>query len=214
MENLKKAIVAEISARYTYKPPCKEDKAAGLDKNLYLCGRAADRPYKGTKLQQKEKMAYYLAKGRAVAIARELAKIAAAEAAPDTLNNTIIIKIDWTRSRTWGATAKAADNFGNVSDVASGCGYDKASTALAGVLNQHLSILKRMYAAKDKAIAAGRKPGEPHGNTDVLGYGAGYGVLPYFEGGVGISSHVEVLKRLGYVVTWGNDVVVIAEATK
>lgn len=34
----------------------------------------------------------------------------------------------------------------------------------------------------------------------VLGYGSGYSVLPYFEGGVGMSSLLDLFKRGGYSV--------------
>ena len=35
---------------------------------------------------------------------------------------------------------------------------------------------------------------------DLLGYGSGYGVLPYFEGGVGVSSLLYIFKKLVYKV--------------
>ena len=31
-----------------------------------------------------------------------------------------------------------------------------------------------------------------------MGYGSGYGVIPKFESGVGVSCHERILKRLGF----------------
>jgi hypothetical protein len=90
-----------------------------------------------------------------------------------------------------------------VSDVASGCGYDKQSTATAGVLNQHQTILKRLYAARDAEMT-----GE---NRAVLGYGSGYGLPPYFEGGVGVSCHVKILEKIGFSAPYSNDVLMVTE---
>lgn len=210
MENLKNAITAEIEKRYAitaadFTKQTTDGREEHEPRAYRLIGRGWNaKPYIGTPEQIEKKIRAAVGKTKAAQMSKEMAKISAAEAAPDTLNNTIIIKVDWTRSRTWGYTAKASDNFGHVSDVASGCGYDKASTATAGVLNQILPILKRLYLAKDKEAAKA--------NHEALGYGSGYGVLPYFEGGVGVSCHVDILKRLGYSVTWGNiDVIVISE---
>ena len=171
--------------------------------------------YKGTPDQVRAKVIKMLEREAAARIKEKLAKIAAT--APmdyDRLPNPVIARIDWTRSRTWGYTAKASDNYGNVSGVASGCGYDKASAALADVLNANPYILRRLYAAADKAIAAentGSVPGVGGEYVKAIGYGAGYSVLPYFEGGVGVSCHVRILEGLGYSVTWSGDVIVIGE---
>ncbi len=35
-------------------------------------------------------------------------------------------------------------------------------------------------------------------NSDCLGYGAGYGILPAFEGGVGFDCHRSIMKKLGF----------------
>lgn len=205
MKNLVRAVEQEIEKRYAITADDFVKQGENTEPRAYrLIGRAWNaKPYKGTTEQIEKKIRAAIEKQKSAQIHKQMAKIAAAESAPDTLNNAVIIKIDWTRSRTWGRTAKAEDNFGNVSDVASGCGYDKASTALAGVLNKHLPILKKMYAEKDKKIGKA--------NHDALGYGSGYGVLPYFEGGVGVSCHVQILRGLGYTVTEGNDVVVVSE---
>lgn len=203
MENLIKelkdtsaATLAERIARYDADP-------TGNDGRLIM-GRA--KPYAGTPEQQRAKVVKKLQREVEVELSRKLAKVEDAKRdGSEGLPNPVIIRIDWTRNRTWGATAKASDNYGHVSDVASGCGYDKASTALAGVLNQIPQIMYRLYREADKAIKTGTK------YRQAIGYGSGYSVLPYFEGGVGVSSHVQILERLGYKVAWSGDVVVITE---
>ena len=50
-----------------------------------------------------------------------------------------------------------------------------------------------LYQAKEKALADGK----PDNNRACIAYGAGYGVLPYFEGGVGMSSFEAVFNACG-----------------
>ena len=38
-------------------------------------------------------------------------------------------------------------------------------------------------------------------NHKVLGYGSGYGILPYFEHGVGVSSFYTIFDNLGLKLT-------------
>ena len=80
-----------------------------------------------------------------------------------------------------------------------GWGYDKLSTALAEVLNQYQPLMKTMYKyIDDKMFEEGSLTINNH---KVLGYGAGYGILPYFESGVGVSSFYEIFDNLGLKLT-------------
>jgi hypothetical protein len=99
----------------------------------------------------------------------------------------LVITVTYSKNRTWGYCPKAEDNFGNESPRITGCGYCKLSTATADVLNKNLFILKKLYEKKDKNIKKR--------NHDILGYGSGYGLLPSFEGGVGINSHLFILEK-------------------
>lgn len=45
-----------------------------------------------------------------------------------------------------------------------------------------------LYVAKNKKA--------DQTSREVLGYGSGYGILPYFEGGVGIESHRRIFEGL------------------
>ena len=104
----------------------------------------------------------------------------------------INISVEWHKSRTWGncPRVEVRTNDGYYTGSASGCGYDKESAAVAQALNQSASVLKALYDMKEQNI-------EKHSH-DVLGYGSGYGIRPYFEGGVGISCFRSIFERLGY----------------
>lgn len=112
----------------------------------------------------------------------------------------IYLEIEWSTGGAYGWQSYC--DFGRVtfedgtsrqiesSHKTTGCGYDKLSTTVAGCLNECLKPLllqnrRRYLLAKNK----GRAP-----------YGADFGTrgwMPYFDGGVGVSSTIQVLKFLG-----------------
>jgi hypothetical protein len=119
-------------------------------------------------------------------------KIDLVNSASDNLERSIIINIVFSKSRTWGYCPVAEDNFGNYAGSITGCGYDKESTASAKILNCHNLILKRMYKLKNDNIDIK--------NGELFGYGSGYSLLPFFEGGVGIDCHIRILEKLDFKV--------------
>lgn len=138
--------------------------------------------------------------------AATLAKLDRIAAAPDL--NFISISVDWVRSRTWGynPTAEIRTNAGTFTGRASGCGYDKESAAIAEALNQCDSVLKVLYTLKENGLRAGQTDESKtascgRSNGDICGYGAGYGAVPYFEGGVGASCFWSILKKCGFSTT-------------
>lgn len=106
----------------------------------------------------------------------------------------ITITVDWKRSKTWGMNPNAESfvyGLGTLkSGSVSGCGYDKLSTAVANVLNQIPQFLQLMYVVKNKNCKKS--------NRECLGYGSGYGILPAFEGGVGVSCYDRIFTNIGY----------------
>lgn len=100
-----------------------------------------------------------------------------------------IITVEWKKSYMWGSNPRAYTNAGFESNSIGGCGYDKLSTATSQALNSNKSLLKLLYEKKNDNI--------DKSNHELLGYGSGYGIMPYFEGGVGISSHQRIIKGLG-----------------
>ena len=84
-----------------------------------------------------------------------------------------------------------------------GWGYDKLSSAIAEVLNQYKPLMKLMYNyIDDKMFEEGSLTINNH---KVLGYGSGYGILPYFESGVGVSSFYTIFDNLGLKLTQVTD---------
>lgn len=135
----------------------------------------------------------------------------------------IELSIEWIRSSTWGynphCNARIFTNQGieEYNGTASGCGYDKASASIASALNQCKLIKKRMYEIKENYIknhteqkekinctCGGCIDSEKISNHDIFGYGSGYYSLPYFEGGVGVSSLCTVIENLGFKKTFEN----------
>ena len=130
---------------------------------------------------------------------KELDKIDSVAAAPDFVS--FKVSIEWTKSRTWGYNPKAEARVKTTkgferfeSSRIGGCGYDKRSAAFAEALNQSESVKKLLYKIKNKAV---NKNKSLH---DALGYGLGYGELPYFEGGVGCDCFTKFFRDNGFKV--------------
>lgn len=124
---------------------------------------------------------------------KKIDQLKTAETAPEL--QYIYINVEWSKSRTWGAIphAEIRTNAGIYTGTAGGCGYDKESAAVAEALNKSPEIMRVLYELKEK------HPTTPH--RDLFGYGSGYGELPYFEGGVGVSCFESILNQCGYTLT-------------
>lgn len=116
----------------------------------------------------------------------------------------IEISVEWHKSRLWGYNPVAdvrvwgADTYAHETGAASGCGYDKESTAVGEALNKILSMRKLLCDIKERAMDAGVSADATHSNAPFIAYGAGYGSIPYFEGGVGFSCFDNILTSAGY----------------
>ena len=108
----------------------------------------------------------------------------------------ILLWVDWKESRTWGKNPHVELIVGNkvYRGTATGCGYDKESAAIAEALNAYPGALKILYETKNAALAGD----ESISNENAIGYGAGYGALPYYEPGVGVNTLVAILEKCGY----------------
>ena len=106
--------------------------------------------------------------------------------------NGCTIHIDWRKGGMGANQAKATlSGCGYIEgNRTGGCGYDKESTAMASVLNECYPLMKLLYEYRNNHLD-GR-------NHEVFGYGSGYNkVLPYFEGGVGVSSFYKIFETIG-----------------
>ena len=129
---------------------------------------------------------------------KDIKKLETIAQASDDITS-INISINWIRSSMWGYNPRATitTNKGTITEgKASGCGYDKESTSIANALNKNNDILKLLYVAKNKKMTL-----KNNNNHNLLGYGSGYGVFPYFEGGVGASSLMNIFRKLKYNVS-------------
>lgn len=125
-------------------------------------------------------------------LAQNMQQLDAAEAAPDV--KSIAIHVEWKRSTTWGYNPHASvivNQANRYTGSASGCGYDKRTAAIAEAANKSAVLQRMLYTLKEKALESGEK----------MPYGAGSGVIPYFEGGVGMSSYRELFRRCGLRIT-------------
>lgn len=135
--------------------------------------------------------------------AAKLAKLDRVANAPDL--TFISVSVDWVRSSTWGYNphVEVRTNTGTYTGTASGCGYDKESAAIAEAFNKCDSILKALYQLKENGLRAGKTDKSKStcsgvDNRNICGYGSGYSVIPYFEGGVGASCYWSILKDCGF----------------
>ena len=117
----------------------------------------------------------------------------------------VSVSVNWMKSRTWGYCPRVEtwSNYGRFYGHASGCGYDKESAAVADAFNNDLSILKVLYTIKENGLANGQNDQDAtactgHDNRNIVGYGAGYSVLPRLEGGVGVGCFWSILSKAGF----------------
>jgi hypothetical protein len=112
--------------------------------------------------------------------------------------DSIIISIEWKRSRTWGSNPHAvadvrfkdgqAQMYVRVEGfTCSGCGYDKESTVIAGVFNAFL---------KYKLHEKGDLTGHPYGIGNYHNENRKYKHV-YYEGGVGTSCYPRIAEYIG-----------------
>ncbi len=137
--------------------------------------------------------------------AEKLATLDRVAAAPELAFCSV--SVEWVRSSTWGYNphAEAHTNNGTFCGSASGYGYDKESAAIADAFNRSDSVLKALFTLKENGLRAGqtdesRTTCTGRTNGTICGYGAGYGAIPYFEGGVGSSCFWSILEKCGYTV--------------
>ena len=129
-------------------------------------------------------------------LAKELERLENMENAPEITD--ISIDVDWRRNPTWGynpfATVRVwtTNGYFEATGYASGCGYDKRSAAVGAALNKIPAVIAAVCALKENNMTEERTK-----SNECCGYGAGYGAIPYFEGGVGINCHISILEKCG-----------------
>ena len=108
---------------------------------------------------------------------------------------SINISVEWKKSNTWGSNPTATVKVCYIGGwceyfegKASGCGYDKESTAIASALNSSFAVLKMLFTANKK---------DP--DNKIYGYrSAKDGFFPHISGGVGVSCYRSVFELFGF----------------
>lgn len=110
--------------------------------------------------------------------------------------DSFTINVEWKKSAMWGSNPTAEAYVNGIGHLSSGsiggCGYDKCSTAVARILNEIPQLKKLMCELKNKTSNYKKS------NRELFGYGSGYGVIPSFEGGVGVSCYDRIFNSIGY----------------
>lgn len=106
------------------------------------------------------------------------------------LPTRITIRFWWTYKNYYICHASVNIDGESYEGVASGYGYDKESSAVAKCFNENNGLLKYLYMKKNES--------PERSNRDLLGYGAGCGSLPYFEGAVGMDCFIRILESFGF----------------
>ena len=141
-----------------------------------------------------------------IRLEKKLARLDEAEKAPAISSGSV--SVEWKKNSTWGANPTAlflSIGQGETSGHASGCGYDKESTAIAEAFNSSPSALRVLYELGEDALTRGESPKSKTAASgyswgSCIGYGAGYDVLPYWEGGVGSDCFWRILEKAGYKI--------------
>lgn len=114
----------------------------------------------------------------------------------DALPDTILVDVDWTKSRTWGMNPNATVFAYSRTESGSvgGSGFDKESTATAIAFRQNPVFARIAATCAWLDEMETKATGNP---CHTYGYRVGYTGFR-FEGEVGYSCHDTIIKRAGY----------------
>jgi len=155
--------------------------------------------YQGDEETQKKKLLRFIKRRIDKRLQEDLNKIDEVVNNEVGLPKPLVITIERNKSYIWGSNLTAHTNYGFDGSSIGGCGYCKLSTATAQALNSHPYIIKKLYEKENERLKLLKDQKEKGdlSRRSFIGYGSGYGVLPCFEGGVGVSSHETVIENIG-----------------
>lgn len=140
-------------------------------------------------------------------LTKKFARLETIANAPEV--KSVSISVVWTKNKTWGynptatVTIQTTNGYFHEEGHASGCGYDKQSAAVGEALNKSNAIIKMLCDKKETAVNDTND--FEYSNEKYIAYGAGYGAIPYFEGGVGMSSFERVFNECGFILKTRNE---------
>lgn len=153
-------------------------------------------PYRAKKgFKTLKELRTYLNERATIKIEKDIQKeFARIEAVTGYEFEPVEIVVEWKKNRTWGSNPRATAFVPGVGYIDSGsiggCGYDKQSTAVAEILNQIPAVMYRLYKEKNRHKNINKT------NHEIFGYGSGYGILPAFEGGVGVNCYPAIFDKI------------------
>lgn len=118
--------------------------------------------------------------------------------------NNINISVEWIRNKTCGynphvtITVFTKKDTYTYTETASGCGYDKESSAIAAALENSREVKKELFLLCEKILNKKEIDFSKIKWNELLAYGCGYGILPYFEGGVGVNCFFNIFEKIGF----------------
>lgn len=130
--------------------------------------------------------------------ASDLATLEKWEQAGDGWSGRVVV--EWHKSRVWGYNPVATVEMWNDKEyhketgTASGCGYDKRSTAISIALNKLDGLQKALAQAEEKRLGKKDRPSR----YDFIGYGTTTSTLPEFDRGVGDGVYESIFAAMGY----------------
>lgn len=121
------------------------------------------------------------------------------------LPNKIACRVDYHKNPAVIVAAVYVDDNRPLFGRVRGYGYAAETVAIADCLNRSNAALAILVHAKENAIQTGLTDlsvtsSTGRSNEKCVGYGAGYGVVPSFEGGTGRGALVELFTKNGYDV--------------
>ena len=146
MNNLRAAVAAEHTARLN-----EQERKIMTDEGLQEVLEREGKHYAGDTGTVREKLRKHLEKKHGRRVEEDIKKIVDVSSAND-FSGELIVTVDWKKSYMWGSNPRAVTNYGHESERLGGSGYDKLSTVVAEVLNQHLPLLKLLYVRKNMRI--------------------------------------------------------------
>ena len=133
------------------------------------------------------------------ALQNKLARVDRVSTDPATIDS-ITILAQPNSGGTWTASVvvEGSQYFPTFTGRAGGYGYDKESACVGEALNKIDALMFLLYQFKNERLTQEHIDNILYDNRDIIEYGAGYGAIPYFEGGVGIDCHIRILQKLGF----------------
>lgn len=107
------------------------------------------------------------------------------------------VTVEWSRGHQAMASMRNGIEFIETG-YTGGWGYDKETSAISEAFNRSLSMRKLLCEQEELRLATCPEKTR----REFVGYGSGYGAIPSWEGGVGVSSYQTIFEKMGFEFHW------------